>query len=136
MKSDHSTGRQDGWQMNIIDRIAETRIQEALERGELKDLPGEGKAQQFEDDSLVPPELRAGYRMLKNAGFLPPELELRKEVRAVEELVAASTDPETRRRARIRLDLLVAQLSQRGHGSPLWSDPSYRQRLLDHLDEE
>ena len=122
--------------MNIIDRIAETRIQEALERGELKDLPGEGKAHQFVDYSLVPPVMRAGYLLCKNAGFLPPELELRREVRAVEELIAASTDPETRRRARIRLDLLVAQLSQRGHGSPLWSDPSYRQRLLNHLDEE
>lgn len=122
--------------MNIIDRIAEARIQEAAERGEFDDLPGRGKPQQLDDDSLVPPELRAGYRMLKNAGFLPPELELRKEIRAVEELIAASTDPDSRRRGRLRLDLLRAQLDQRGHSSPLWSNPAYLQRLVDRLDRD
>ena len=33
----------------------------------------------LDDDSHVPPELRAGYRLLKNAGCLPPELEHRRE---------------------------------------------------------
>lgn len=122
--------------MNIIDRIAEGRIQEAAERGEFDDLPGQGKPQQLDDDSLVPPELRAGYRMLKNAGFLPPELELRKEIRAVEELIAGSTDPDSRRRGRLRLDLLRAQLDQHGHSSPLWSDPAYLQRLVDRLERD
>jgi hypothetical protein len=61
--------------MNPIDQIAETRIREAIERGELSGLPGEGRPLQLDDDSAIPEELRAAYRILKNAGFLPPELQ-------------------------------------------------------------
>ncbi|MEX6183256.1 DUF1992 domain-containing protein [Providencia hangzhouensis] len=58
---------------------AERHIQEALSKGELSNLNGEGKMLQLEDDSLVPPELRAGYRILKNSGYLPTELQQRKD---------------------------------------------------------
>ena len=60
--------------MNPIDQLAEARIQEAIDRGELRGLPGEGRPLQLDDDSAIPEELRAAYRLLKNAGFLPPEL--------------------------------------------------------------
>lgn len=33
----------------------------------------------MDDDSAVPAELRTGFRLLKNAGYLPAELEDRKE---------------------------------------------------------
>ncbi|MGG4608502.1 DnaJ family domain-containing protein [Providencia sp. Me31A] len=65
--------------MSVIDLWAERYIQEALSKGELSNLNGEGKALQLEDDSLVPPELRAGYRLLKNSGYLPAELQQRKD---------------------------------------------------------
>lgn|SRR5690554_5736030 len=120
--------------MSLIDRLAEARIQEAVERGELSNLPGEGKPLELDDDSLVPPELRAGYRLLKNAGFLPPELEWRREVRDIEALLRCCSDVETGRRARLRLDLLRAQLEQRGRCSPLWTEQDYYEKLVDHLD--
>lgn len=120
--------------MSLIDRLAEARIQEAAERGELSNLPGEGKPLELGDDSLVPPELRAGYRLLKNAGFLPPELEWRREVRDIEALLRCCTDAETGRRARLRLDLLRAQLEQQGRRSPLWTEQAYYEKLVDHLD--
>ncbi len=57
--------------MTIFDTLAERHIQAALESGELEGLAGEGKPLTLDDDSHVPPELRVGYRLLKNAGYLP-----------------------------------------------------------------
>ncbi len=63
----------------LINQIAERRIQSAIDDGKLDDLPGKGKPLELDDDSLVPEELRVAYRILKNAGYLPPELEDRKQ---------------------------------------------------------
>lgn len=121
--------------MNIIDQIVEARIREAAERGEFDDLPGAGKPQILDDDSMIPAELRVGYRLLKNAGFLPPELELRKQIRDVEDLLAKTAEADSRRRGLRRLDLLRTQLEQRrGRRLSLLEDPAYRERLLDRMD--
>lgn len=65
--------------MSVIDLWAERHIQDALNKGELSNLNGEGKPLQLDDDSLVPEELRAGYRILKNSGYLPAELQQKKK---------------------------------------------------------
>ena len=119
--------------MNLLDQIAETRIQEAIERGELRDLPGEGKPLQLDDDSAIPEELRLAYRILKNAGFLPPELQLRKEVREAEQLLQQLPEGE-RSRARARLELLQLRLAaSRRQSIDLLLEDRYRQRLLERL---
>lgn len=120
--------------MNPIDQIAETRIREAIERGELSGLPGEGRPLQLDDDSAIPEELRAAYRILKNAGFLPPELQLRKELREAEHLLQQLPESE-RSRARFRLELLQLRLAA-NHRQPinLLLEDRYRQRLLERLD--
>ena len=96
--------------MNLLDQIAEARIQEAIDRGELRDLPGEGQPLRLEDDSAIPEELRAAYRLLKNAGFLPPELQLRRDVREAEHLLQQLPESD-RSRARARLELLQLRLA-------------------------
>ena len=120
--------------MNLLDQIAETRIQEAIERGELRDLPGEGNPLQLDDDSAIPEELRVAYRILKNAGFLPPELQLRKEVREAEQLLQQLPEGE-HSRARARLKLLQLRLAaSRRQPINLLLEDRYRQRLLERLD--
>ena len=120
--------------MNPLDQIAEARIQEAMERGELRDLPGEGKPLSLDDDSAVPEELRVAYRVLKNAGFLPPELQLRKEVREAEQLLQQLPESD-RSRARARLELLQLRLAaSRRQPINLLLEDHYRQRLLERLD--
>lgn len=119
--------------MNLLNQIAKTRIQEAIERGELRDLPGEGKPLQLDDDSAIPEELRLAYRILKNAGFLPPELQLRKEVREAEQLLQQLPEGE-RSRARARLELLQLRLAAtRRQPINLLLEDRYRQRLLERL---
>lgn len=54
--------------MWLLDQWAERHITEAQSKGEFDNLPGSGEPLILDDDSHVPPELRAGYRLLKNAG--------------------------------------------------------------------
>lgn len=84
--------------MDFLERIAEEKIKEAIERGELDHLPGMGKPLKLEDLSRVPEELRAGYILLKNAGILPEEIELKKELITLRELIDSCTDDDEKRK--------------------------------------
>ncbi len=70
----------------MLDFLAERRIAEAIANGELDELPGEGRPLDLEDDALVPEELRLAYRVLKNAGFVPPEVQTLNEIAELERL--------------------------------------------------
>jgi len=74
------------------ENIAEQKILEAIARGEFANLPGAGKPLRLEDDSMVPGELRISYKVLKNAGCIPPELELRKEIITLRDLLRTIED--------------------------------------------
>jgi hypothetical protein len=75
--------------MLLFDLLAERKIDEAISRGELDDLPGCGAPLALEADPLVPEDLRAVYRVLKNAGFVPPEVDQVNQVAELERLVSA-----------------------------------------------
>jgi hypothetical protein len=62
----------------------------------------------------VPPELRAGYRLLKNAGCLPPELEQRREALLVDLLKGIRQDDPRHAELSRRLALLELKLRQAG----------------------
>ena len=94
--------------------IAERKIAEALARGELANLPGEGRPLALEDDALVPEDLRAAYRVLKNAGFVPPEVETLTEIAQLEALVSREgQDAAARSRAERKLALLRTRVESR-----------------------
>ena len=71
----------------MFDEIAERKIAEAIARGELDDLPGAGRPLELDDDSHVPQDLRAAYRVLKNAGYVPPEVQTLNRIAELERLV-------------------------------------------------
>lgn len=120
--------------MFLFQRLAEQRIQEAMEEGAFEDLPGKGRPLALEDDSMVPDELRTAYRLLKNSGHLPPELEPNAEIREIEDLLRHLDDPEEQRRARARLEVLVERVRiGRGERSSLQTEHDYRERLLRRL---
>ncbi len=78
--------------------------------------------------------MRAAYRILKNAGFLPSELQLRKDAREAEQLLRQLPESE-RSRARARLELLQLRLlASRRQPLNLLLEDRYRQRLLERLD--
>jgi hypothetical protein len=61
--------------------LIEQRIADAEAAGLFRNLPGVGKPLALDDDSNVPEEDRAAFRLLKNAGFAPPWIELQKAIR-------------------------------------------------------
>lgn len=78
--------------MDIVAMIAENKIKEAISRGEFDNLPNKGKPLVMEDLSHVPSELRVSYKILKNAGVLPEELQLRKDIITIQDLVNSCYD--------------------------------------------
>lgn len=95
----------------FIEHIAEERIRAAQENGEFDDLPGRGKPLDLDDDAHVPPELRMAWRVLKNAGCLPPELQAEREIRTTLELLSGLTDEAERYRQMQRLNLMITRLN-------------------------
>ncbi|CAM3815907.1 DUF1992 domain-containing protein [Cohnella lubricantis] len=104
--------------MDWISSIVEERIREAQARGDFDHLPGRGKPLPPDELASVPDALRIGYRLLKNAGAIPPELELRKEMVTIEDLLRCCTDDGERGRLREKLNEVQLQyrsmMEQRG----------------------
>lgn len=120
--------------MFLIDELAEARIAEALLKGELDDLEGMGKPLQLDDDSMVPPELRVAYRILKNSGYLPPEMETRKQIQDLSQLMDSIEDPEIREANNKKIKLLTMQLSlYRGEKVDFKSEADYALKLSRRL---
>jgi len=91
--------------MSILNNIAERRILEAIQEGVLDDLTLRGQPIPREDLSGVPEELRMGYKILKNAGYLPEELQLRQEILALQDMLNVCTSPEDKEETKRKLSL-------------------------------
>lgn len=117
-----------------FEEIIERRIKEAQANGEFDDLPGRGKPLRIEDDSHVPEDLRIAYKVLKNADCLPPEVELRKDIRQMKDLLDAMPDEQEKVLQIRRINFKVLQLNSMGHGSPLFDeDEVYYRKIVDRL---
>ncbi|QHM73590.1 DUF1992 domain-containing protein [Mixta intestinalis] len=122
--------------MWLLDQLAEQHILDAQKKGELSGLPGEGAPLVLDDDSHVPSELRAGYRLLKNAGYLPPELEMRREALELNDLIE-NLDPADKNHAAClkKLRLLEIKLLQAGMSTHFLSG-AYREAIGKKLEKE
>lgn len=122
--------------MWLLDQWAERHIRDAQQQGEFDNLPGTGEPLRLDDDAHVPAELRAGYRLLKNAGCLPPELAQRKEALALADLLKTvqQDHPDYQELSR-RLSLLELQLRQAGLSTEFLRG-EYADRLMKKIGEE
>ncbi|GAA0498023.1 DUF1992 domain-containing protein [Salinibacillus aidingensis] len=78
--------------MDIGYILAEEKIKTSIDKGELDDLPGKGKPLPEDDLAGVSEDLRTSYRMMKNAGVLPEEMKIKKEMVTLEELMNQTQD--------------------------------------------
>jgi hypothetical protein len=80
----------------FFEKIAEEKIREATEKGEFDNLGGKGKPIDLDSYFATPSDLRLGYSVLKSAGCVPEEVELRKEIETLKESIERSDDPAQR----------------------------------------
>jgi len=115
--------------------LAERKILEALARGEFDGLPGAGRPLEFDEDRLVSDEVRIAYRILKNAGCVPPEVALLREVRSPEQTLAAGLDGEARHRVLRKLQALSLAMaeSESRRQRAQQAEAKYHARIVDRL---
>jgi len=92
--------------MDIVALIAENKIREAMQKGEFNNLEGKGKPLKPDDLSGVPENLRVPYKILKNAGMLPQELEMEKEIVSLRRLINCCYDKQEK-------DVLTKKLNEK-----------------------
>lgn len=115
-------------------KLVEEKIQEALRRGDFDNLPGCGEPLQLEDDSHLPDDLRLAYKVLKNADCLPPELQLRKDIRQTEELLAGIQDTREKYRQMKKLNFMIMKLNMIRPVSPLLEENQhYYEKVVDKI---
>ena len=114
--------------MIALDHLAEQRIRDAQTRGEFDALPGAGRPLDLDEPPLVPDDVRMANRILKNAGFVPPEVELRRELHAASRSAADARDDADRVVALRKLHALELRIAAARPGARI--DVNYRERVL------
>jgi len=105
-----------------LQKIIEQKIREAQMKGEFDNLPGKGEPVKIEDDSYVPEDLRMAYKILKNANCVPPEIELKKEIRRMEDMLETLSDEKEKYLQIKRINFKIMQLNMLRKTSPLLED--------------
>lgn len=75
-----------------FDKLVESIIKEAQERGEFDNLPGKGQPLDLTAYFDTPEDLRMAYSVLKNAGMASREVELLKEIADLKQILPALLD--------------------------------------------
>ncbi len=122
--------------MGFIESLAEEKIQQGLRDGAFDNLPGKGRPLEMERLSSVPADLRIGYKVLKNAGYLPQELQLHKEIVTLGDLLRCCTDDGERKQLTRRLNekkLRFDQLMEKRKLNRRGIFQRYRRRIVDKL---
>ncbi|BCB02446.1 DnaJ family domain-containing protein [Bacillus sp. KH172YL63] len=73
--------------MDFSTIVSEHLIKKAYEDGDFKALPGFGKPLNLNDDVGVPEELKMAHRMMKNAGFSQEEMNVKREMLRIEDMI-------------------------------------------------
>ncbi len=123
--------------MDALSIIGEQRIREAVQRGDLDDLPTHGTPIPIEDLSGIAPELRLGYLALRTTGYVPEEVAVRRQMLALHDLIELCDDEGELRAARKKLSAVRLRweqlVSERGGSAAV---AEYRTKIDDALQRE
>lgn len=90
------------------------KLSESHASGELRSAPSYGKPLNLGDGyDETPEELRMGMKILKDAGVVPPEVELMQQIEAERLALESITDEGLAKLARARLSAMRQQLALR-----------------------
>lgn len=120
-----------------LQTIAERRIAQAIKDGTLKTEGWKNKPLPLDDDSFVPDDLKMAYKILKNSGYVPPEVETRKEIQRLEDLIAKSEDCHQRVKQMKKLNVLMMKLdAQRNRPSSIEHDDEYYRKIVEKIGKD
>ncbi|HAM49788.1 MAG TPA: DUF1992 domain-containing protein [Nitrospiraceae bacterium] len=118
--------------MEIIAKIADARIRKAIENGEFDNLRGAGKPLKFEDETWIAEDLRLAYRILKNSGCIPAEIEIRKEIVNLKALIHMIDDDRERLKKLREMNFMILRLNMmRKRPLNLQDFPEYEEKIFD-----
>ncbi len=84
--------------LKLLEDHIGAHLRESEASGEMKAAPSYGKPLHFGDGyDETPAELRMGMKVLKDAGVVPPEVELMQQAASLEAQLAATSDEAARR---------------------------------------
>ena len=119
-----------------FEKIVEERILKAQKKGEFENLVGTGKPLKLNENWYVPEELRLAYKILKNADCLPPEIELKKEIKRTEDLLAGMQETSEKYRILKKLNFLIMKLNTIRDTSIMNEMPQhYMEKLVGHIEK-
>ena len=120
--------------INAIWLIAERKISKAIQEGVLDNKEWRNKPLPTTYDNTVPEELRMAHKILKNAGYLPPEIETKKEIQQIEDLLATCEDEYIRVRQIKKLNFLLMKLNaMKGDSVNIESQEEYYRQVVERI---
>ncbi|TKB25614.1 DUF1992 domain-containing protein [Desulfopila sp. IMCC35006] len=120
--------------MDSLAFIAEQRIAEAMREKDLNSPKWKNKPLPLEDDRFVPEDLKMAYKILKNSGYLPPEIEERKQIKKLEDLIACTEDEHERLKQMKKLNVLLMKVdAKRPNASSISSQHEYYRQVVERI---
>ncbi len=121
------------WYLNTVEK----RIKEAQKKGDFDDLPGHGEPLEYKDDRHIPEDLRLAYKILKNANCLPPEVEEKKEIRQMEDMLVNAPDEKEKYKLIKKINFKIMKLNMLGNKSPLLEEKQlYYRKLVERVEKD
>ena len=119
-----------------FEKIVEERILKAQKKGDFENLIGSGKPLKLNENYYIPEELRLAYKILKNADCLPPEIELKKEIKQTEDLLAGMQETSEKYCILKKLNFLIMKLNTIQDTSIMFEMPQYyMEKLVWHIEK-
>lgn len=100
--------------MPTQDEVIARHLQEALRCGELQNIEGFGKP--LPDDTAwqaTPTEFRLPFKILKNSGFVPPEIDMFRQRGELNAQIQACSDEQEKRELMKKLSVLEQAIALR-----------------------
>ncbi len=114
-----------------FEKIVEERIKKALKKGEFENLRGAGKPLS-NDGAHVPEDIRMAYKILKNAGCVPLEIELKKKITDARDLMAGMKETAEKYQLLKKLNFLIMQFNSMRNASADFEIPQeYMEKISD-----
>jgi hypothetical protein len=120
--------------MDTLAFIAEQKIIEAMRERDLNSPKWKNKPLPLDEDRFVPDDLKMAYKILKNSGYLPPEIEERKEVKKLEDLITRTEDEHERLKQMKKLNVLLMKVdARRPFSSNLTNQDDYYRKIVEKI---